>query len=161
MFYLPCLCDKTEQCGLFSPYLGTHSSCSVHWASQWWLLWVLWPWGLWEKLCGKRAFTLQSQVIPKTRWWLCLKVHVCVCCADAVLGSGSLCWDPWLWILYNHFSIGLVSRTILFYSPRKKLDLSFHWILWRVSCLFRRVLCLPPRTHGLYSSTFQQYPVTI
>lgn len=80
---------------------------------------------------------------PTDKAMAVLKVHVHVCSADAVLSSGSLCWDPWLWILYNHFSTGLVSRTVLSYPPRKKLDLSFHWLLWRVSCLFMRMLSLP------------------
>lgn len=72
---------------------------------------------------------------PQEKFMAVLKTHICVCCADALLSSGSLCWDPWFWILYNHFSTGLVSRTVLLYSCRKKLDLSFHWIFWRVSCL--------------------------
>lgn len=72
-FYLPCLCTETEQCGSFAPCLGTHSSCSVHWASQWRLLRVRRPWGLWEELCGKWAFMLLHQVTPKPRWWRCWK----------------------------------------------------------------------------------------
>lgn len=143
VFCLPSLCNQKERCGLFAVFPGAHSSCSVHWAAQWRRLWVLWPWGLWKELCCKWACRSQSQVTSQTRQWLCWKVHVYVCCAGAVLSSGSLCWDPWLWILHNHFSPGLISRTILFYPPREKLDVSLHWLLWRVSFLFRRMLSLP------------------
>lgn len=136
--------------------LGAHSSCRAHWAPQWQLLRVLWPWELREKLCGKWALALQPQTSPR-QVMAGLKAHSCVSSADAVLSSGSLRRSPWFCILHNHFSTWLVARTILFYSPRKKLGLSFHWFFWRVSCLCVRMLQLPPCTAGLYSGTFQQY----
>lgn len=73
VFYLPCLCIQKEQCGLFASFSGTHSGCSVHWASQWRLLWVLWLWELWKELCSKWACVSHLQVTPKTRQWLCWK----------------------------------------------------------------------------------------
>lgn len=155
------LCKQKEQCGIFlhtqvliaaAVFIGLHNDdccgCFGHGG------------------CGKSC-AVSEPVHPSPRWsqsqaMAGLKVHVYVCSADAVLSSGSLCWDPWLWILYNHFSTGFVSRTVLSYPPRKKLDLSFHWLLWRVSCLFMRMLSLPDVHMGrVYSSTFQQCSVTI